>query len=110
MTVAGTPKFNAIAVAKLDANFMGPTLSLKATAAFVDEKTGNTHGWTEGVGEVWSDKTMKKLNELRQSMEEDFAAKHLHGAVRGTTPEPGKGLNMEGGLSEHLKGDSTPSI
>jgi hypothetical protein len=113
MTVSGTPKFNALAVAKLEANFTGPTVSLKSTAAFIDEKSGHTHGWTEGYGEVWSEKTMRRLDDLRQSIEEDIAAKHFQGAARDTRDrdkDPEKGIQFEGGIGEHLGDDRTPSI
>lgn len=108
MTTAGTPKFNAIAVAKIEADFLKPTLSLKSTAAFVDEKTGQTHGWTEGTGDIWSDQTMKKLDELRRSMEMDMASRHFFGISMTSQPENPDPQNTEG-LGEYL-GDDTPSV
>jgi hypothetical protein len=108
MTVSGTPKFNALTVAKLDADFLRPTISLKSTAAFVDEGTGHTHGWTEGAGDVWSDATMKKLDELKKSMEEDLAARHFSGISTTSSPNP-VDPSLDQGLSEYL-GDDTPSI
>ena len=75
MAVQGVPKFDALAILKIDQiDFLqGP--SLVAHAAFVDTKTGKTHGHT--LGRNWSKETIAKLEELKELMERDMAELHF---------------------------------
>lgn len=103
--IQGAPKFSGLAVGEITVNKMGPTLKMEAKAAFVDPKTGSTHGWT--TGNQWSPTTVVKLGELLALMEEDMARIHFDGG--GTTSDspitpvrqvPG----VSGGLGEHVAG------
>lgn len=110
MSIEGHPKFNTLALATVSVNFLKPTLELKAVAAFTDSESGHTHGWTRGDGGVWSKETLKKLQELKLSMEQDLAALHFEGATKpGSTTASQKGLGFSGGLLEHL-GEEAPSV
>ncbi len=59
--IRGNAKFDSISVGEFSGSFLGSTLAFEAKAAFVNSKTGDTHGWTkngqgrlhlEGGGEV----------------------------------------------------------
>ena len=113
--IHGSPKFSGLAIGELTLNKLGPTLKLEAKAAFVDPKTGSTHGWT--TGSQWSPTTIAKLGELLALMEMDMGRAHfegggvpLEGAIVGT-PGPQQGrLTPMGGLSEHVVGVDAESI
>ena len=104
MSITGTPKFNSLAVATLSADFTKPTVTFSAKAAFVDTKSGVTHGYTDASSSAWSKETMQKLKDLRDSMEIDLGKLHLDGITAATRT---KGLDMESGLGEHLKDGDT---
>lgn len=110
--IRGAPKFDSIAVGEITASFMGPTLSLEAKAAFADSKTGETHGWTKNA--QWSPAVVEKLRELRALMELDLGRLHFEGggevlvAPSNIAPAPRAGVG--GGLSEHLGGETVPSV
>lgn len=104
----GTPKFDGIAVGELTVNFLSPSgPAVKAKAAFVDSKTGHTHGWTECV--QWSKETITRLEQLRAQMEVDLARRHMQDSET-FAGETGVSLGAPGGLGEHLAGDETPQI
>lgn len=110
--IQGVPKFDALAVFNGEFSFMGPTLTLKVKAAFVDTKTGHTHGWTNGEGPIWSKNTMDILGKLREAMEDDLARLHL---TDGSTVPEATGGAVEaggGGLGEHLGsgGEDAPPL
>ena len=110
--IEGTPKFNALVIGKIEADFRGQDnpIKLEATAAFVNTNTGNTHAWTDPrVPAPWSDNTLEKLNELRRLMEMDLAQLHLASAVTTTGPtKTGDGLHLQsGGIAEHVGTDAT---
>lgn len=110
MSVKGTPRLQELAITSFDVSYEKATISLKATAGFVDAKTGETLAWTRGEGGVWSKETMEKLGELRLAMERDLGKRHF---TDGTVPSNGKerGLNLENGLSAHLGvGTDAPSV
>lgn len=73
MPATGTPKFDGIAILDLTVDFTQPSARLTAKAAYVNTKTGETHGWTSGS--QWSEETRSLLAALRQSMEQDIAAR-----------------------------------
>lgn len=112
--ILGQPKFNSIQVGELTVSFLGTTLRFEGKAAFVDMKTGHTHGWTKN--EQWSPAVIEKLKELRALMEIDLGRLHLENggeSVVGPTTlaSPAKGLSMEGGgLGEHLGGQEPPQV
>lgn len=110
MSVKGVPKFDAITLGDFTADFKKATISLSGVAAFIDSETGMTHGWTRGNGPVWSKDTMKKLQELKEAMEEDLARIHFGEEsiqVHGTKTKPG--LKLPSGLGEHV-GRDAPSV
>jgi hypothetical protein len=116
MTIQGTPKFNGIAVAKIEVDFLRNPVHIDVQAAFVNVKTGDTHGWTRGTP-GWSDKTRELISSLRLSMEEDLAARHLEG---GASPVSSASSSKVGGeptgLGEFLGstqedgGNGVPSV
>lgn len=99
-----TAKFNHVAVGELSANFLEMPAKVSAKAAFVDTKTGQTHGST--VCTHWSEATTQKLRELREAMERDLARLHFADAGEGGAVETttGSGAIRETfkGLGEHL--------
>lgn len=105
MSVEGTPLFNALVVAKMEIDFTGATLSMRAVAVFINTATGLSHGSTTASGQEWSQETIQRLVELRQAMETDLAAKHF----AQSSGRQQAGLQMPGGLGEHLEGDA-PSV
>lgn len=99
-----TVKFDGIRVAEITVNFLEVSASVSAKAAFVNTKTGATHGWT--TGKRWSDETMAKLVELREMMERDLAAIHFEDGSSSSSPTTSSGGLRDGfqGLGEHLGG------
>jgi hypothetical protein len=81
--VRGTLVPDGLAVLEVQASFL-PGGQLSAKAAFVNTKTGRTHGYTEHT--TWSPGTLAKLDELRALMEEDVAARHMEGYAPATKP------------------------
>lgn len=99
MPVTGLPKFDAIAVAEVTIAYNRDALLMKAKAAYVNTKTGTTHGWLTGT--VWSKETLAKLEELRESLERDLAARNFTSASTETA-------EYYNGLGEHLGGYEAP--
>lgn len=95
-------KFDAVRIAEITVNLLEAPASISAKAAFVNTKTGATHGWT--TGRRWTEATMEKLRELRESMERDLTAQHFDdGATTGvTTTSGGSPADALQGLGEHL--------
>src|SRR5262245_8111668 len=106
MTTQGQPKFNALAIGAISADFTGTNVKVTAKAAFVNTETGATHGWTDGSGSVWSKETMAHLGALAASMEKDLAAIHFGERPASAPAEAGVSLSPPGGLSEHLRGEA----
>jgi hypothetical protein len=104
--IRGTPKFDGMAVGEITVVFTGLQLQFEAKAAFIDSKTGETHGWTKATAASWSPTTIDKLRELRALMELDLGKLHLEGGGEILVGPPGAvpqtGVAFEGGLSEHL--------
>lgn len=73
--IRGTVRFNGLALGEGSFTFLNGT-GLRAKVAFINAETGKTHGWTESTG-GWSKETLKKLEELRALIEQDFARLHL---------------------------------
>lgn len=107
MAAQGSIVFDGLAITTVEADTLNKTLS--ARAAFVDSKTGETHGWTEAQGTVWSEKTKAALAALITSMEQDMG--RLHFASIPAAPVPDAGSRSEpGGLGEHLQDHDAPSV
>lgn len=108
--IRGNPKFDSVSIGELSVSFLGSTLTFEGKAAFVDSKTGGTHGWTKNT--QWSPATIAKLKELRALMELDLAALHLEGGgeLIATATSTSRFTPDDGGLGEHLNGDKVPSV
>jgi hypothetical protein len=108
--VKGSPKFDGLALGEGSFNFLGPNVQMKTKAAFINNATGQTHGWTLSES-GWSKETMQALSELRTCIERDLAGIHL-----ADQHEP-SGLSASSsstsappGLGEHLEGDDAPQV
>lgn len=106
--IRGAPKFNGLALGEGTFTFLTPTIGLKVKAAFVDNTTGKTHGWTETTG-GWSKETLQKLDELRQCIERDLAAVHFDGADGGVL-QSSRAPDAPLGLGEHLEERDAPQV
>jgi hypothetical protein len=95
--IRGTPAFDGVALGELNVSFLGTTLVMNAKAAFVNTRTGNTHGFC--THQHWSEETITKLRELRSAMELDIGRVQLQ---YGGAPDPDV-LDMSG-LSDHVGG------
>lgn len=95
-------KFDTIRVAEISVNLLETPALISAKAAFVNTKTGATHGWT--TCKSWSEETVAKLRELRESMERDLANTHFEDGSSSSSPTTSGGSVREGfqGLGEHL--------
>lgn len=104
--IKGTPKIDAIALGEFTVKFIGPSqLEFNAKAAFVNNKNGETHGWTSATSAVWSPATIEKLKELKALMEIDLGRLHLEGGgevVPGATSPAPTSPTLDGGIGEHL--------
>lgn len=112
--ITGTIKFDGISVAALEAVLVptkdGPgdgIISLEATIAFINNKTGLTHGRAGSKGVKWSKQTIEALKELCRCIETDVAPLHLEDAGLVNTED--KGLKMVG-LGEHLVDEEPKSV
>lgn len=102
--IVGAAKFNSLALGELTVKFLGPSVHIEAKAAFVDTRTGQTHGWTKN--EQWGPAVVEKLKELRALMELDFGKLHFDNGgdtlVGDVGPVRSAARPEEGGLGEHL--------
>lgn len=106
MAATGIFVFDAVAIATVEINVL--TKSLMGKAAFVNTKTGATHGWTEGSGHIWSEETKAAVTALVASMERDIARVHMG---QETNYKANQIVPVVSGLGEHLTdGDGTRSI
>lgn len=107
--IRGTPKFDGVACAEGSFNFFGTGPALVSKAAFINTKTGDTHGWTEN--KVWSRATVEKLQELRALMDIDLGVRHLENGGESLAgpeaPAAAKGGfgDANSGLGERLGSD-----
>lgn len=102
MPAQGTLNADGLSVARITIDMLQQTPKVHVLAALINTKTGKTLAWSEAEGGVWSNSTLAKLKELRESMEEDMAkalfSEHSRRSVSG-----GQGVKLDGaGLSEHL--------
>ena len=104
----GRLKADQISLAKFTIDRAQQLPKMEVLAALTNSRTGQTHGWLDGSGVQWSEKTNKALEALMRSLEEDLARTHFEGAQvvdADTSPTEGqpRGLQVpSGGLSEHL--------
>lgn len=106
----GTPLFDGIAIGELTANLMkGPgVVELSAKAAFVNSKTGRTHGWTSH--NTWSPAVVAKLKELTDLMEEEVAQVQFSGYEKGSFGGQSSSTEPRG-LADHLgQGEEPPQV
>lgn len=106
--IRGSAKFDGVTVGEASCSFLGATIHLEAKAAFVNTKTGDTHGWTKNT--QWSPEVIAKLHELRMLMEMDLGRLHLHdgGEVLATSTAVALvSPDRPGGLGEHF---NTPQV
>lgn len=109
--IRGNAKFDGLAVGEGKFSFMGPTVHLDGKAAFVNSRTGDTHGWTNNT--QWSPETIAKLSELRALMEVDLGRLHMENGgevLIGPTNTGGVGVSSVGGLGEHIGREPTPQV
>ncbi len=103
--IDGNPKYTGLTIGEFTCNLLGSTVKLTAKAAFVDPRTGTTHGWT--TCDSWSQETMEKMREFSAAMEADLARQHFQGYAPATTAlDISKPAGVpSGGLGEHVTGD-----
>lgn len=105
--IRGTAKFDGMAIGEISINFLSPTVHMEAKAAFVNSETGTTHGWTKSA--QWSPETMRKLQELKELMEQDLAKVHFVGDG-GVQTGASEGGRAAGGLGEFIAGSEAPQV
>ena len=99
MTVRGTLRADGLVVARIDIDSLVSTPKVHCLAALVHTEGGQTLAWTEGEGAMWSADTMKKLQELRNAMERDMAARLF---LEMQSPTESVVTDNVGGLGEHV--------
>lgn len=92
--------FNGIAVGDLTVNFLDTPAKVVVKAAFINTKTGATHGWT--TCQQWSNETMAKLKELRECLEQDLSVVHFADSSSNSAVVPATAKN--GNIKEGFKG------
>lgn len=100
-------KFDKVVVGELSCNFFEGPGSLTAKAAFVNSRVGSTHGWTNNKN--WSADTIRKLGELRQSMQNDLEYIHFEGEAE-EQPQVKSEASPPPGLAEHLGDDPVQQL
>jgi hypothetical protein len=101
--ISGNPKYVGITVGEFSVNLMDATVKMRAKAAFVDPRTGATHGWTEGG--VWSPDTILKMRELVAAMELDLSRQHFTDGATSSDSALAGPPGLAGGLGEHVGSD-----
>lgn len=102
--IQGTPSFDGIAVAKIEVDFLQNPTHIDVQAAFINVRSGDTHGWTRG-SPGWSDQTRELIVKLRESMEQDLANRHFSGGGVSPTAATQQRTAASGGIGEHLGGE-----
>lgn len=114
MTVRCDFLFDSLSVGRYTADFTKSPSVIEAKAAFVNSRSGMTHGWTSGIG-PWSERTLQLAQELQEALARDIAQLH---ARKGSVEAPAAqkpGLRVTPpqdteGIGEHVDGDKTPSV
>jgi hypothetical protein len=98
MPVSGTPLFNAVTLLEMEGVSWAAMPVLVGHAAYVNTNTGKTYGRTT-IKSGWSEETLRLLDALRGSMEEDVAKLVFEsGSGTGISLTPA----APGGIGEHL--------
>jgi hypothetical protein len=111
MSISGSLKVDQLTLGRVKVDWMKQQgLQVEVLAGLVDTKTGKTRAWVDGTGIIWSEKTGRALEALRQAIEEDMAKEHLTGS--GETLSESRGVKIPStGLAEHLgTSDEPPSV
>lgn len=103
MPTEGTPVFNAVALLEIDTvSWAGGNPALTGHAAYVSTKSGKTYGRTT-VKTGWSENTLRLLEELRASMEEDVAKLVFEQGTSGPVGTKNTLVAVPKGIGEHLE-------
>jgi len=97
MSIKGKLKASRLAVAQVTVDTLQSPVSIKASAAMIDDGGAGAVAWMQFTGNVWSDKTLGCLKALIASMEADIGKAVLESAA--TSDESS---SVIGGLGEHL--------
>jgi hypothetical protein len=99
MPVQGSLRANTIAMARLEVDFLQNPVKVHAVVGLASSESGQTHAWASGDSNLFSEDTLRKLRELCDAMETDFARKLFgDGEARAETVRAAPA----GGLAEHL--------
>lgn len=102
--ITGTIDADAISVAQFEVDFRSCPNTSKVLAGIINTRTKATIAWLERGHGSWSKRTLKLMEDLRQSMEEDLAPELL---VEGVSTNSATQLNRTGvepgGLGERLQ-------
>lgn len=77
------PKFDDIKAASVEIDLI--KREMKITAAFVDTKTGHTHGWTHRSS--WSKETWNQVQLLAKNAERELRVQHFQNAESSAVEE-----------------------
>lgn len=100
--INGSVRFTGLAAAEGNFSFISSGTQLKAKAAFVDPKTGKTHGWTE-TSAGWSKETLVALENLRACIERDFSRVHFTETTDSSGDSATPAAGSPTGIGENLR-------
>jgi hypothetical protein len=104
--IVGNVRFTGLAAAEGTFSFISSTgVQLKAKAAFVDPKTGKTHGWTH-TEMGWSKETLVALENLRTCIERDLSRVHFTEMDGFSADSETTRAGTPGGIGESLREDA----
>lgn len=110
MKATGRLKADQLSIAKFTIDRVRDLPKIEVLAALTNSRTGQTHGWVDGTGLQWSEKTNTAFRAFIGSLEEDLERLHFDGTLPSTdgATDGRTGIVLpEGGLSEHL---GVPSV
>lgn len=107
MAAQGSIVFDGVAITTIEADLLNK--SLTARAAFINSKTGNTHGWTEAQGTIWSERTKAAFKALVDCMEQDIGRLHFSN-LPATQVSESSVSSEPSGIGEHLQDHDAPSV
>jgi predicted RNA polymerase sigma factor len=103
MPAQGTLNADGLSVARITVDMLQQQPKVDALAALINTKTGKTLAWANAEGGMWSNNTLAKLTELRESMEDDMAKALFSEHTSRQRSVGGRGVRVDGaGLGEHL--------
>ena len=101
-------RFDHVAVAEMEAGFLGPSATLSAQCVFVSRQNGASYGHSKITR--WSAETQAKLLELRALMERDLAELFFEDTegtpLTKTLEKPMISDQGGGGIGERFSGDA----